>query len=383
MTTDSLVAQVQELQGIIKKQHADVTAFTESAGKEVKEIGERLFAIEKSGQLGNFHLAAQRAGAESVKKRAEAPDFGALAERRIKSAGLTISRRALVPTESKAVVSNGTVMSPATRNPGIAAAPERRRWLRDLMNALPASSGVVESCRESAFTNNAGPQVGGSPTAFENVTKPESNFAFDLIDERVTTIAHWTRASKQVLADSAQLQAFLSNRLGYGLQLEIEDQILNGNGTNGNLSGLLKAGNYTAYNRGATGDTRIDTLRKAIAQLAANEYIATAIVLNPDDWADIELTKDSEGRYIFAQPQMAAGPAMWGVPVLPTNAMTAATFMVADLSRAATLWEREDARVEASREDGDNFVKNMVTILAEERLSLTVELPAGIVAGAF
>ena len=149
----------------------------------------------------------------------------------------------------------------------------------------------------------------------------------------------------------------------------------------GNMSGLLT--NATAYNRGATADTRIDTLRKAATQLELSEFVPDVVILNPADAEAIELTKDSQNRYIVGQPAGAPASALWSTPVHKTNAMPTGTFLVGELQRAAAFWTREDARVEFSNSDGDNFTKNMVTILAELRATVTVFLPAGLVTGSF
>jgi HK97 family phage major capsid protein len=186
-----------------------------------------------------------------------------------------------------------------------------------------------------------------------------------------------------VLDDAPQLQSYVNGRLMYGLKLVEEDQLLNGDGTSGNISGILKAGNFTAYNRAVVGDTPIDALRRAITQASLSEYTADAIVLNPEDWESIELTKASDGQYIWASPVTMAGPTLWGKRVVATNSITQGTFLVANMTMGAQLWDRMDAAVQISYEDGDNFKKNMATLLCEERLALTIYRPAAFISGSF
>jgi len=169
----------------------------------------------------------------------------------------------------------------------------------------------------------------------------------------------------------------------YGLKLEEEDELLNGDGTGGTLNGLRKSGNYTAYNRGATGDTKIDTLRKAMLQVSLSFYDPSAMIMNPIDWTDIELLKDTLGRYIVGDPQSTTRPSLWGLPVVATPSMPAGNFQVGAYAQAAQIWDREDATIRTSDSHENFFIKNMVAILAEERLALAVYRPAALVGGAF
>ncbi|MFT8095018.1 phage major capsid protein, partial [Salmonella enterica] len=82
-------------------------------------------------------------------------------------------------------------------------------------------------------------------------------------------------------------------------------------GTGQNLLGLIPQA--TAFNEALrkTGDTKIDTLRRAILQVRVAEYRASAIALNPVDWADIELTKDANGSYIWVNVQEGGVQRLW------------------------------------------------------------------------
>jgi HK97 family phage major capsid protein len=61
--------------------------------------------------------------------------------------------------------------------------------------------------------------------------------------------------------------------------------------------------------------------------------------------------------------------------------MTAGKFLVGGFTMGAQIWDRMDAAVQISYEDGDNFKKNMATLLAEERLALTVYRPSAFIYG--
>ncbi|VVE52017.1 major capsid protein [Pandoraea morbifera] len=279
-----------------------------------------------------------------------------------------------------AVTSNdasaGELIQP-TRLPGILMPPQQRLFLRDLLNWGRTSSNSIEYVREKGFTNNAN-VVSENPAN----PKPESDITFELDQAPIVTIAHWIRASKQVLADAAMLQAYINGRLMYGLKLKEEAQLLKGSGVGLNINGLYTQA--TAYvNPGVSvqNETPIDRLRIALLQVTLAEYEADGIVLNPIDWTGIELTKTTDNAYLFATPRGLAAPGLWGRPVVATQAMDANEFLTGSFQMGAQGWDREDANITISNQDRDNFVKNMVTILCEERVGLTVFRPEAFVKG--
>jgi HK97 family phage major capsid protein len=244
--------------------------------------------------------------------------------------------------------------------------------IRDVLPSSTTDSNLVEFTRENAFTNNAGPTVSGSPEAYENVTKPESAITFTLVSAPVVTLAHFIPASLQVLDDSASLASHINGRLMYGLKLKEETQILSGTGSNHQLNGLITQG--TAYVPTSPQLTNeIDIIRHAIKQAHVAEYMPDFLVLNPSDWYDIEVKHvgTSDDRYVVGNPNNMMVNRLWGLQVVVTNSITAGTFLLGS-SMGAEIKDRQMAAVEASREDSTNFQKNMVTIRAEERLTLCV-----------
>jgi HK97 family phage major capsid protein len=107
------------------------------------------------------------------------------------------------------------------------------------------------------------------------------------------------------------------------------------------------------------------------------------VLLHPLDWAEIQLTKDENGQYLLGSPGSATTPHIWGVPVAVSTAIDQDDFCVGSFAMGAEVWDREQASVQISYEDGDNFVKNMATVLCEERLALTVYRPKAFRKGSF
>lgn len=258
---------------------------------------------------------------------------------------------------------------------GIVPQGQRRLTIRDLLAQGTTVSNSVEYTREETFVNNA------AETA-ENTTKPESDITFSLQNAPVATIAHWIPASKQVLSDNAMLASYIDARLIHGLKVREEDQLLKGDGTGVNLNGIFTQA--TAYALPAGADTptiSIDKLRMAILQAELSDYFVDGIVLNQVDWANMETLKDGDGRYLFGNPHMPVPPMMWGRDVVPTKALAADEFLVGAFASGAQIFDREEATVEVSTENSDNFVKNMCTIRAELREALAVYRASAFIKG--
>jgi HK97 family phage major capsid protein len=292
----------------------------------------------------------------------------------------------LPPHLAKSAIVNATGQNqplvPAQRLPGIVASPQRTTTVRSLLPVIPVTTNMVEFTREATFTNNAGPQGGGSsPAETEGQVKPESAMTFELATAPIVTVAHWIPASRQVLMDAPSLTAHIDQRLRYGVMLEEDDQLLNGNGLSGNMNGLLNQA--TAYNAGTTGDQRLDTLLKAATQLAQSEYTPTGFIVSQVDWLQMQLLKDGEGRYLFGNPADMVEPRLWGLPAAVTNAMSAGTFAVIDGTRVGAVFDREAVSLRIAEQHADFFVRNMVAILVEERIGFGLFQAGAIVKGTF
>lgn len=257
---------------------------------------------------------------------------------------------------------------------GVQVPPMRRMTVRELITPGSTDSNVIQYLQETGFTNAAA-------TVAETVKKPESTILYEMKNANVVTIAHFIKATKQILDDFKQLQSQIDGRLRYGLELAEEAQLLNGSGVGNNILGLRTAATAYAAPIAIAGATRIDILRLALLQAELADYPSTGIVLHPADWAAIELLKDSTGAYIFANPQSLAQPGLWGRPVVSTPAMTLDEFLVGAFQMGAQVFDREQANVVVATQNEDDFVKNMITIRGEERLAMALYRPEAFVKG--
>lgn len=266
-------------------------------------------------------------------------------------------------------------LTTAQRQPGIIAPPNQVLRIRDLIAPGRTDSNSIEYVRETGFTNNAAAQ------SAEGALKAQSDLQFDDETVPVRTLAHFIKASRQILDDASQLESYIGQRLLYGLKLVEDRQLLNGDGLTGNLKGIIPQATAFADPASLADYTIMDQLRLAMLQAVLAEYPASGHVLNPIDWTKIELTKDNDGRYIIGQPQGTASPTLWGLPVVTTQAMGDGKFLTGAFDMAAQVFDRQQSSVAVATQNEDDFVKNKVTILCEERLALAVYRPEAFITG--
>ncbi len=354
---------------------AELKEKTDKALSELGDVTTRLSDMEKRAAREKENgEEEQKSLGDMVVEAAKAKEFNGA----IRGAVRVQAERAALTTADGTVGagrSAGTSLIPGQRVPGIIAPPNRRMTIRDLLMPGQTSSNNIEYVKETGYTNNAAPVA-------ETTAKPYSDLTFNMANAPVRTIAHLFKASRQILDDAVGLRSYIDGRARYGLQFKEEAQLLKGDGTGQNILGVQPQATAFAPAFVPQDATPIDRLRLAILQVVLAEYPATGFVLNPVDWAAIELTKDNEGRYIIANPQGGIQPTLWNLPVVETQSQTLGTFLTGAFSMAAQIFDRMEIEVLLSTENVDDFEKNMVSIRAEERLGLAVYRPEAFVTGA-
>ena len=294
------------------------------------------------------------------------------------AASVAASQRISIPVKAALLTANvpGNIVAP-DRLPAIDTAPKQRLFIRDLIAPGTTASNTIYWVQQTGFTNNAA-------AVAENTTKPYSNIEFAEKITPVRTIAHLFKASKQILDDFAQLQSQVDAEMRFGLKYVEEQEILFGDGTGAHLEGIIPQASAFSAAFQVENQNGIDDLRLAMLQAQLARFPASGHVLHFIDWAKIELTKDTLGRYILANPAALTGPTLWGLPVVATEATAfQGKFLTGAFSAGAQIFDREETNVVISTENADDFEKNMITIRCEERLALAVKRPEAFVYGSF
>jgi HK97 family phage major capsid protein len=412
MEIKELVEQMQtastEIKNLIAAQNAEiksvgtVSAETKAALAETEKKFADLQAkfATMDVMLAELQAKGSRPGNGAVERKSLGDMFvqsdiyaGVKSASRGNGQPLEISKKDITSLTASA----GSLIRP-DRDPEVYTNPQRPMRIRDLIPTIPTTSGSVEVMRQNVFTNNAGPQTaaGSDPSgaigAGEMQAKNQSNITWSLETYPVRTIAHWVPASRQALSDAPMLRSLIDTELTYGLDLESDAQLLLGDGTGQNITGLLVDADVSDIGGLAVGTTTedvpsamIDHIRAAVTECQTHEYYnVNGVVLNPVDWAKIETAKATDGHYLMLTlPQNGAEPRIWRIPVIVTNAMPAGDFLLGDWVMGAKIYDRESVTVRVSESHADYFVKNGVAILAEERYTLAVNRPKAFCKGTF
>jgi HK97 family phage major capsid protein len=278
--------------------------------------------------------------------------------------------RAATLTEDPA--SGGALVIPQ-HIPGILPLLTKRLVVADLLASGTTDSNAVAYMKEKVFTNAAA-------AVLEGGIKPESTLTFEAALSAVRKIAHWLPVTEEMLEDVAQIRSYIDARLRLGVQIEEEDQLLNGDGIAPNLLGLrMVPGLAPDVVRAAAEPSADAILRQIMAIFGTSFLMPDGIVMSPADWATVLLTKGGQGQYLTGGPFASIQSAtLWGLPVAVTPSIEPTVALVGAFKQAAQIFRKGGIRVEASNSHSDFFIKNLVAIRAEERLALAVYRPAAI-----
>lgn len=249
----------------------------------------------------------------------------------------------------------------------------RPTMVRNLVTVGQTDSDLVEWVKENSFTNAAAEVVEATDTAGTGL-KPESAIDFAVVQSAVRTIAHWIPATKRALSDAGQLRTIIDQRLNDGVELRLDAQMIVGNGAGENLRGILNTSGIATVAKGGA-EPAVEAILRAITAVRLAFMEPSAILLHPNDYVEMRLTKDANGNYIMGPPNLPGPDQLWGVPVVQSSAITQNTGLVGKFDEAI-LWVREGITVSATDSHADFFTHNLVAILAEGRFAFGVPRPA-------
>jgi len=348
---------------------------------EMKALGEDLKALSELDDMAKMHVTSDSrpvvndsadpvtplnvdVSVKSIRDTILASaDYKAFREGRTRTAEIQFD------TDLKTLISLSTVTPAVPRLPRIEPYPVERRIVSDLMMQGTMAGNVLEYYEETTFTNAA-------VEVAEGIAKPEAALDWTLVQETASKIAVWIPATSESLADIAWLESTIRARLLFMLERREEAQLLNGNGTAPNISGITDRSGIQTQAKG--GDPTFDAILRAMTLVQVNSfYDPDAVVFHPNDWRDLLLTRTADGLYILGNPgDPLAARRLWGLEVRSTTAQTENTAIVGAFGTASQIFRRSGPTITVSTEHASYFIENKVAIMAEERLGLAVYRPS-------
>lgn len=356
----NIEAKLSELSSTRAKdaqQAADMAEQIKALSEEQAKLGKKMLDLQQKAQTVSV------GGEKTVSLGAqftESQPYADLMAGKITKATLAAASPVVTPAGSVPVDYRGIKGEPELPNVVTAAFPH-----------TTTSSNAISYLKEKSFENSA------AETA-ESTAKPESKIEFEEADASVRTIAHYIRVTKQLAEDAPALAAYINNRMMYGLNRRIERQLLVGDGTGQNLSGIFTAGNFTAHGFTTStmpeGSTVLDLIRRCASTMRKTGYTPTVLFLNPMDFDTLRGMKNQSGDYLMGSPLQAGTDIRpWGLRVVEFPEVAEGKFMVADPQMVAMIYDRSAPVIEMFEQDSDNVTKNLYTIRCECRMAFAVE----------
>lgn len=378
---DSLEESIKNVQEEQKNGKVSLKAFED----KVKELGDKQLELSKS--LADVTQALDK-NTKALNATNELKSLGqkVAAHEAIKNyqggtATFKISTKADTINKSPAANSiTRNTITPAYQA-GMVTMPDQPLQIEQLIPHIPVSVDAIEYTKEGSVTDGSKIVAEGEKLGETTVTNPTLHTA------NCVNIGAYTVVTHQLLTNESALAAFIETKMQYKLKLNIENQLVNGNGTSTQLGGLLHEGNFTDKTTAVqgklpkSGATLLDFALLLKTEFEKQYIVPERLLLNPDDWTQLALLKDANGHYILGGPQLLATKNLWGLPVMTTPFVAAGKYILGNFTLGATIYDREALDFRISDSDGENFKSMLYTFRVNRRLGFAVENPLAIFAG--
>lgn len=265
---------------------------------------------------------------------------------------------------------NGIVQLPNIVEVGV-----QQATVADLLSQGTTNLAAVPYLQEDTLTVAA-------TTVAEGAAKPEVTWDWSQTSAPVKKIAVISKVTDELFADVPTIQSYVNMRLRYMVEIVEDQQLLTGDGTGANITGILATSGIQTQAKG--GDTVLDAVRKAMTKVQSTGFFPpTGAVFHPNDWEAIALSKDANGQYLAGGPfyapygngEFVMFYRIWGLSVVVTTSMTENTGLVGNFKLGASIFRRQGITIDSTNSNEDDFKNNLIALRAEERLALAVWRP--------
>lgn len=340
--------------------------------------------------------APEAQGGRGQRARLDEPEFRTLGQQVVEADGYTDwaaaggrQARGAFSTEVRTLIggftsgaydtSSDAWLPTITRQMNMPTLQRRRPFIRDLIGVQQTGLGSFPYIQELNATTN---ESGAAMTA-EGSAKAEVVMEFTPADAPVRKITAWIPVTDEMIADAPTLRGYIDARLEYMLMIREEAQEYAGNGTAPNLTGLSTVSD-TQTQTEVSGDFP-GTTAAAIGKIENVDGEAGFLVCNPlNYWTAVgkRWANQFDNGFGGNAPADAGGGISWGLEAVRTRAVSSGSGIVAD-RMCATVFERQGTTIKVGDQHSDNFVKNILVVLAEKRVALPIWRPNLIVVTSF
>lgn len=372
----ALVKQLEEKQGLLAtgKADGDTIEFVKHALSEIEGIDRQMDGMKQSddllaqiGQL-NAKSGVQKVGSDGI----HAKSVGEYYVKSMQKAGLDVKSAIArgYEIECKANTETNVEGAPSagytpylTQTDTDAARPYQRPLVVADLFSTGALTGTVlqypvfdelEGNATMVKETGAAPQVHWKDPTWKQ--------------DKIGKVASFFGISEDMMDDLSWVIGEINDAAQYDLKLQEETQLLSGNGTEDNLTGLFNRGIQTIA-QDELSDA--DRLSKAALQITTTtNFQADAFVMNPLDFWKLTIAKDANGNYL----NLTDGAKLWNIPAVATAAITEGTVLVGAFKSAKVL-RKGGLVVKMTDSDSDDFLHFKQKCRISERLGLQVKYP--------
>jgi len=232
----------------------------------------------------------------------------------------------------------------------------------DVIPSGQTGSAAVVYMEETTRTHAAAEKAAAAAFA-------ESTFALTERSETVRKITDSLPVTDEQLADVAGVQSYINSRLVFGCRQRLDGQVLAGDGSAPNLTGIVNKSGISTQAKGS--DSIPDAVYKAKVKVAVTGRANPNVYfVHPNDWQQVRLLTTSDGIYIWGAPSEAGLERIWGMQVVQSDALTENTAVVVD-TQFLQIFEREGVSVQVGFVD-DDFSKGRQTLRATLRVAFAI-----------
>lgn len=343
-----------------------LSAETDELGKKVDELAALVKAQETASEAKNTPVDIEQSEEQKTKSLGdlfvESDAYKAFQKNheRNKLSMLDISVKTLFET--------GAGWDPETTRTGrLVEYATRPIQIRDLIPMGQTSQAAVVYMEETTFTNAA-------DATDEGDSYPEATLETTEQSAPVRKIAVFLPVTDEQLEDVSQVRSYIQNRLRFMIGQAIDDQILNGDGSAPELTGILEKAGIQSVAKGS--DPVPDAIYKAMVKVMTVGFTTpNAVIINPLDWQGVRLMRTSDGVYIWGNPSESGPERIWGTQVVKAHVISQGTALTGDFANFVEWTERRGIEVRISDSHDDYFVKGKQAIRADVRAAMPIYRP--------